>query len=165
MLTRTPQEGIRSLFLVDIENLCGSGRLSERTVTSAAAALFASHARGPLDHVVVACDQANLAAVEFGLVGHSHVVKCGHGADGADRKLLEFAVSLYAAGFDRLVLASGDHIFAPAVAQRAAAGQMTTVVTRRLALSKRLRMAAAAVVYLAPSQTQRAAVAPAGASA
>ena len=49
---------------------------------------------------------------------------------------------------DRLILVSGDHIFAEVVEELKSAGISTTVVTHRQSLSNQLRIAATHIQYL-----------------
>lgn len=72
-----------------------------------------------------------------------------HGIDGADRALLaEAAPAFVSTHDDRVVVASGDHGFAPLVVELDAAGVWVCVVNRREALARRLREVAPVVWYL-----------------
>ena len=66
------------------------------------------------------------------------------GKDGADTVLLEAIgdVAWIAGHYDRIVLASGDHIFANAVAALKAAGVRVIVISPDTGLSARMRLAA-----------------------
>ena len=69
-------------------------------------------------------------------------VLAGHGRDGADKALLEFAdVRHIATRYDRVVVGSGDHIFAPLVSELMAAGVMVTVVAPSKSIAWALRLA------------------------
>ena len=72
----------------------------------------------------------------------------GYGADGADRALLEVLTYDVHRRFERVVIASGDGIFAESVALLTQRGTHTTVVAHERGLSARLRMAASEVVLL-----------------
>ena len=63
--------------------------------------------------------------------------------DAADRELLEAATDYVAHGIERVIVASGDHAFAP-LARHAE----LHVLTYRRSLSHRLRMAATSISYL-----------------
>ncbi len=75
-----------------------------------------------------------------------YVVRSGR--DGADLALLEVIAENVVTRFESVVLASGDRIFAPAVADLAAAGVATTVIGRRGHIARALHQAAARVIYL-----------------
>ena len=73
----------------------------------------------------------------------------GKGIDGADLALLSAIQSeRFRPDIDRLILVSGDHIFAEAVEELKSAGILTTVVTHRQSLSNQLRIAATHIQYL-----------------
>ena len=80
------------------------------------------------------------------------------GPDGADLELLNVLLhEEVAARFTRVVIGSGDGVFARAAASLATAGVRVTVVSRRDSLSSRLAFAAGEVIYLDAPQTATAA--------
>lgn len=97
----------------------------------------------PWDQVVIGCSHVSLLSAMVGWPGAHFVVRSG--PDGADRALLEVLDDDIAGRFAGLVLVSGDHIFAPAIARTS---MRTTVVSHRASLSARLRIAASSVKYL-----------------
>jgi hypothetical protein len=137
----------RCLHLVDVENLIGQPRPTSQQV-AACRDRFAELA-GVGDHVIVSCNHGALASVGWTWTGARYVVRSGpDGADLAILGVIEFeGVS---ARFSRVVLGSGDGIFAEAVARLGASGVDVTVVSRPEALSKRLGLAATHVLTLTP---------------
>jgi hypothetical protein len=143
----------RTLHLIDIENLAG------RPIPDAVDVLlvrYRYHKRvglGANDQAIVACNHLALRQVGFSWPGVRILVRSGQ--NGADRELLDvIGHENVAERFGGIVIASGDHIFAPAAAGLAAQGCHLTVASRRLALSRRLQLAAHRVIYLdAPDLT------------
>ena len=74
------------------------------------------------------------------------------GPDGADLALLAVLQHDHiAARFARVVIASGDHIFAPAVTDLTTSGCSVTIATRRGHLSRTLQLAGSdRIIYLDP---------------
>ena len=70
------------------------------------------------------------------------------GRDGADFALLDVLTENIPGRYEQVVLASGDGIFAPAVAQLAVAGVPTTVLGLRGCVARPLQLAATRVIYL-----------------
>lgn len=145
--TRRPN---RSLHLIDVENLTGSGTpstvdLVDRRVEYASLGLV-----GPCDHLVIASNP--YIAVDVGMTWPCARLTVAHGADGADRAL---ATVVFTEGVDRrydhVVVASGDAYFVEAVVALQHAGVPVTVVSRSDALSNRLRLAATNVIVLGPT--------------
>lgn len=103
---------MRSLHLIDIENLLGDPWITGPAVGDTYEAALAAGEHRPGDLVYVAANRWMLA--ELGFVAHTpcHLF-VAHGEDGADIALLAHAPPEWVAKrFDRLVIASGDHIFA-----------------------------------------------------
>ncbi|MCU0259312.1 MAG: NYN domain-containing protein, partial [Solirubrobacteraceae bacterium] len=89
------------------------------------------------DEVILATSHATAKAVWFAWPAGRRLVRSG--ADGADLALLDVIHGeALADRFDRVVIASGDGIFAPACAELDAAGCRVLVVSRPGALSRRL---------------------------
>lgn len=112
----------RTLHLIDIENLCGSGVLTDEMVETMWRRYAAAVPIGPTDCVVVAVGRRNGLAL-FGLpAGVRRLIGVG-GADSADHALLEAAQPTWTSSrFGRVTIASADHIFAARARELAAAG-------------------------------------------
>jgi hypothetical protein len=136
----------RRLVLVDIENIAGGPCLSAETVRWVKQTVTDAVHIGSSDHVVVATSHIGLLQVGCNWRGIRYVVRSGR--DGADLALLDVLAEDIPARYQQVVLASGDGIFAPAVAQLAAAGVTTTVLGRRDRIARPLQLAASGVVYL-----------------
>ncbi len=144
--TKSPLSRGRQLVLVDIENLAGGACLRAAAVRSAKEGLVATGQIGAKDHVVIGTSHIGLVQVGSTWEGVRYVVRSGR--DGADLALLDVIAEDVAHRFESVVLASGDRIFAPAVADLAAAGVATTVIGRRGHIARALHQAAARVIYL-----------------
>jgi|DEB0MinimDraft_10_1074344.scaffolds.fasta_scaffold00334_9 1-aminocyclopropane-1-carboxylate deaminase/D-cysteine desulfhydrase-like pyridoxal-dependent ACC family enzyme len=126
----------RTIVLVDLENLCGSGDPS-LAECQWAQILVASVTNDPQAHVVVAVSHHAAKVAMFAWVGGRILMKSG--PNGADLALLEVIdQENVAERFDRVVVASGDGIFADAVAKLAEAGIVVDVVSPESGASKRL---------------------------
>lgn len=139
----------RTLHVVDVENICGGPDQVETMGKESAAAYGRAAGLAPGDHLLVACNPALLF----------HSADCfpgarllgAHGPDGADRALLGALadVDWIAARFDRVVIGSGDHCFAPVLTALRARGIMAGVVAREGSISGSLRRAASFIRLLA----------------
>jgi hypothetical protein len=132
--------------LVDIENITGGACLTDAAVRSAKQALAGTGQIGEADHVVIGTSHIGLVQVGSNWDGVRYVVRSGR--DGADLALLNVLGENVAARFESIVLASGDGIFAPAVAALAAAGVPTTVIGWWGHVSRSLQLVASQIVYL-----------------
>ena len=143
----SPDLDQRTLNVLDIENLAGEipsvpqvvGRIRE---------WFLSQAFGrPGDHFLGAC--SHLAIEKVGFAWPEVRWRARSGPDGADLALLEaIREERVAERFSKVVIASGDGIFAPVAADLAAAGVEVVVVSRPASLSRRLELAATRFVPL-----------------
>lgn len=130
---------VRTLHLLDVENLVGGVGAGIEAVAPALAAYRRTVEIGPDDHVVLGTGTELAFAAKAAWPGT--LLRIGKGVDGADRALLstlypEFIASHY----HRLVVGSGDHAFAPLVADlRARRVAVLVVVRDRSALSADLR--------------------------
>jgi hypothetical protein len=133
----------RTLRLVDIENMVGSCQLSLGDVARARVRINAAIAPRAQDHTVIAASHYNAPAAYFGWTDPVRRL-ARSGKDGADLALLEVIadVSWVAARYDRVVVASGDHAFAPAVAELKGAGVEVIVIRPDTGFSARMRLAA-----------------------
>lgn len=126
----------RTLHVVDIENLAGgSGGCADEAV-----ARYRETVRvAPGDHAVIASGPTMLVAAAHAWPGAC--VRLGRGLDGADDALLEeLDPGFVAAHYDRVVIGSGDHAFAPAVVALRRLGVAVIVVgPEPMAISRELR--------------------------
>ena len=137
----------RTLHLVDIENLAGGSRADRATLSWATQAYGEAVRYRSHDHRIVACGPR--LAYEVGLLWPGALLKVGRGIDGADRVLGDHAdPSFVGAHYDRVVVGSGDHYFAPVVAELIGAGLDVAVVCRRDALARSLDVVAPVVWLL-----------------
>jgi hypothetical protein len=142
----------RTLHLVDIENLAGTGLPAEWEVAGVQREYATRVGVGPMDQVVIGCNHKALPATGHGWPGARYLVRSG--PDGADTELLAVIEGENVAGrFTRVVIASGDGGFTWAAAALAAAGCQVTVVSRRTGLARTLRLGAQNVIYLDPTAT------------
>jgi hypothetical protein len=143
-----PSRRARTLHLVDVENLVGGTNLRPGDVREVAR-LYRSAARiRDRDHVIVASSHHCAPLVWFEWDPSARrLVRSG--SDGAELALLAVVETERPVGsFDRLVIGSGDGIFAETAARLQQAGVAVSVVTRPEALSRRLRFAVRDVRYL-----------------
>lgn len=104
----------RELHLIDIENELGTGQVKATDIARFRTYYLKAN-NVPADaHIVVASSSSqNLLESAFGWPGARTVWFPGH--DGADRALLEIAYEENVEKrYDKVVIASGDHIFAEA---------------------------------------------------
>ena len=103
----------RCLHLVDIENLLGNPRPAD---TQQAVEVFETYLVAavwhPGDLVVVASNPGLMKTLAFQLPDIPSSWRCIRGADGADRLLLQAVPNRLHTRFSRLVIGSGDGIFA-----------------------------------------------------
>jgi hypothetical protein len=149
----------RTLHLVDIENLLGTAdpRCGEVDQIASLYAVVAGVA--PMDQEVIASSHrcAKSAWFEWRTTARRLVRS---GIDGADRALLEVLENEQPGRrYSRVVIGSGDGIFAEPAARLQASGINVTVVTREHSLSRRLRLATLDVRFLDGPLAEGAAVA------
>ena len=130
----------RSLHLIDIENLLGTGDFT-RSAAVAARDLYRDIVGiGPADLVTIASNHSAMLRTADWPEGARRLVRSG--TDGADQRLLAVLEhEQIAARFTRVVIASGDGIFAEPGARLQHAGCAVTVVSRPESLSRRLSFA------------------------
>ena len=113
--------GVRTIFLVDIENICGMSNPSLQAVKNARRLILGVMSpNNPNDVFVLGCDPANASNVKRGFPQTSRdgsKVRFGiakSGKDGGDRALIYWVENNLndVSQWDRIVLCSGDHIFA-----------------------------------------------------
>jgi hypothetical protein len=138
----------RTLHLVDVENLLGDPHSSEAAVRMVLARYRRMHLRSG-DQVVIAANPQ--MGVKAKMAWPEALVRWAVGPDGADNALLaEAQPDDIARRFDRLVVASGDHIFAQLVKDVKARGVAVLVVHRRGSLSNDLRRNTVVMALEAP---------------
>lgn len=129
----------RTLHLVDLENLIGDP-LAERDVALATLDTYLDLAAWqPDDHIILATNPWLMAKIAFDLPvdASRHAV---HGKDGADTMLLSLApTELVTTRYGRLVIGSGDGIFANRARTVREHGIPVDVVARANGCSTRLR--------------------------
>lgn len=136
-----------TLFLGDIENLAGASSPTARDVQQIDSLIHRVFSHMRLQEVV-ACDAHNAAVVWFNWL-HDARRLIGRGPDGADLELM--SVLYYEEverRFQRVIIGSGDHIFAEPAMRLAAAGVQVVVAVGRGYCSARLRRAVEDVVHL-----------------
>ena len=138
----------RTLHLVDIENLMGGPFAGEHALQSASAEYRRVAAVRPSDIVTVACNPA--LAFDAGDAWPEAELRVGPGPDGADRALLSRISDdrWVARRFDRVVIGSGDGIFANATGALKQWGVAVGVVSLKTSLAFPLRQCADFVWHL-----------------
>ena len=147
MITRAAIHQNRTLHLVDADNLTG-GPTEAACVAHQAAHLYRTAAQSRLgDQTIVGSDWRSAAATAFAWLGaRLHLTT---GRDAVDHALIdEMTVDYIAPRFGRVVVGSGDGIFADAVRELRAAGLTVEVVAPRHGVSYRLYPAASNIVRI-----------------
>ena len=140
MTTTSSVPSQRSLHLLDLENLVGDPRADEQLVRDTLARYLRVARWRPGDHVIIASNPGLMHHVVFAppVPWNAHAT-CG--PDGADLMLLSLAPpELVARCYDRLVIGSGDHIFAARAHTARDLGVEILVVARAGGCSSRLRV-------------------------
>lgn len=135
-----------TLFLGDIENLAGASSPTVGDVRQIDSLIHRAFGVGLLE--VLACDAHNAEVVWFNWA-HDARRLVGRGSDGADLELV--GVLLHEEverRFQRVIIGSGDHIFAEPAMRLAAAGVQVVAAVGRGYCSTRLRRAVTNVVHL-----------------
>ncbi len=138
-----------SIHVIDIENVIGTATPSPDEILSAHAAYTAAVGAEEGDHWMVA--SSHICAKHLWLVWPQQpcAFKVRSGRDGADYEILDFlSIPQNLRRAERLVLASGDGIFAPTVDGLVEMGMEVLVVSRPEALSRALAAAATDVLTL-----------------
>jgi hypothetical protein len=140
----------RAVHLVDAENLLATASPGPADVRWLTASYAERVGFGPMDQVIIACSHLAFKTIGFCWRGPQYLLRSG--PDGADLALLAvLRRDNIAARFPRVVIASGDRIFAPAVTALATSRCEVTVASRRDRLSRSLEHAARhRVIYLDP---------------
>ncbi len=147
-----PTHDIRTLHLVDLENLVGDPMAGKAEALGALDQYLdlADYRRG--DQVIIAANPGMICEVGFDIPVpcNQHAAR---GKDGADLVLLShIEPSQVAVRFDRLVIGSGDGEFADTAIAVRDCGAPVLVVTRRRSLSNRLQGVGLGIRFL-PERT------------
>lgn len=138
---------VRTLHLVDIENLAGAAIPSLTQVMEVQGRYAQRMAFGADDQVVMASSHLGLVNAALGWPHARYRVRSG--PDGADLELLDVLMhENVAARFTHVAIGSGDGVFGRAAQSLASGGVWITVVSRQGSLSPRLAHAARRVIYL-----------------
>jgi hypothetical protein len=142
----------RTIHLIDAENIAGTGRPTRLDLDAGRAVLEAATRPRPGDHTVVAASVGN--ALLVGLTWPHAQLLVGHGPDGADVALLDWAASADLLDrFDGVVIASGDFAVVGITTSLRAAGLPVVVASWRESCSKVLAGVATCVRWLDPLPT------------
>jgi hypothetical protein len=139
MTSSTTSSTLRTLHLVDLENLIGDPHADAPTALATFAAYLDVARWLPDDHVIIATNPWMMGKIVFDLPvpASPHAV---HGHDGADLMLLSLSPPEWVAKrFDRLVIGSGDWIFANRAQTVSDRGVMVDVIARPDRCSAQLR--------------------------
>ena len=143
----------RTLHLVDVENLCGLEMPLEGHIRSTLDRYRTWMAVGELDQDILAVGRQT--AFFAGRAWPGARCAFGHGNDGADLALLDRSnITHVMQRYNRVVLASGDHIFAPLVVEPLESRVDVTVVDATRSIARDLRLALPEIRHLAiPTET------------
>ena len=134
------QRQVSELHLVDVENLLGTPWFTRQAVADLRRAYdIVSAASNPAHYLIGTSASQNLVDAGLGWAQGKFVF--APGKDGAERALLAEATLAAAARYDRVVIGSGDGIFADFAASLQSAGVKVSVVSRQRSLSRALSMA------------------------
>jgi len=123
-----PQGQPRTYHIVDVENLCGTGRPTSHEVRRAMSSYARAVAMKEFDQGRAAMSYSQERAHLFDLPRQLRWVVAGTGHDAADDALLgDCDPELLARSFDRVVIATGDHRFAGLAAELRTRGVHITV--------------------------------------
>jgi len=137
----------RQLVLIDIENIVGSSTPSETSVAFALTELEYLLSDFHSSQVVIGCSHRTAKVVAFMCPTFRHLWQSG--PNGADFALLRVLTDeMVAERFKKVVICSGDGIFADVAARLGSVGVCVSVVSLEGHLSNRLRLAAKRVIEL-----------------
>lgn len=133
----------RTVHLVDLENIVGSGDISAAAADHARAVYLASGLVATDDHVIVGISHHNLMAAGLAWSAARHVVRSG--PNGADLALKDVMVTEHLEQrFGACILLTGDGGFAHSTAALINHGLPVGVVEPKGRLASTLRLAASA---------------------
>lgn len=141
----------RNIHVIDIENLCDSAIVTALQVEDALTDYQRVVSIGGADLVIIAANTTNAPTAY--LTAHrmlsARLLPPTDGKDAADLALIEAIEDTPdITSFNTVFIASGDHIFAPALARIAAQGVNTVAVGRTWSISPQVRMAAHSTIRL-----------------
>ena len=145
----------RQLVVVDLENLCGGSEAVEARHDDVRRELSATLNTETTSFTVVAYGRFVQDAIpELPFNWPKARILVGSGIDGADLRLLEVLdTEPVAERSMRIVLCSGDGIFAESVARLVASGHHVTVFARPGTISRRLALVANEVIEMLDGNT------------
>lgn len=139
----------RELHLIDVENLLGTPYYTAAAVCALRTTYDrVSETGSAAQQVIGTSASSNLLTAALAWGGARPVFE--NGPDGADRALLAAGEYAPEQRFGRIVIGSGDHVFATYAADLQRKGVEVTVVCRPESLSRVLRLAVHDVRYLRP---------------
>ncbi|MGP5623196.1 NYN domain-containing protein [Candidatus Corynebacterium faecigallinarum] len=141
----------RSIHFLDLENLCDHAVLTEQLVEDTLADYIRTVGIGDSDQVIIATNSHNAAVgyLAANRMLNARFLPPGTGRDAADLALIDaIDHTPNLNSFATVVIGSGDHIFAFALARLATHGITATAVSRVRALSAQVRLAAHSVIRL-----------------
>ena len=139
----------RTTMLVDVENGCGCADLVPCRQSKLQDHLLGLVGPGQVQVVYATGPRARGLSPTLLWDWGRHRYLCGYGVNGADLALINFAnndPAIFRSA--RVVIVSGDGIFAPLATALVAQGTHVTVVARRGTLSAALRLVAHKIEYL-----------------
>ncbi|MDA8317156.1 MAG: hypothetical protein M0010_18595 [Actinomycetota bacterium] len=152
----------RAFHALDLENLVGAfgrkRRARAATLEGAVRAAIANYVRvaglGECDHGVAVGSRRFVRIAAFELPHQIAWRVSAPVPDGADQALLDLCdPGFLAQHYERVVIGSGDHFFAPFAAQLAGLGVAVDVVARHGACSSELRRCVRRVVMLGEAES------------
>jgi hypothetical protein len=130
---------LRELHLIDIENELGTAR-PQRADIARFREFYIKRNNVPKDAHIVIGASSGATMLEAAVGWLNARTEWTAGPDGADRALISVALDENVdKRFGRVVIASGDHIFADAASRLIALGVHVTVFSRATSLSNKLR--------------------------
>lgn len=137
----------RAVHLIDVENICGTPLLTPTQVAWTYRRYRELVHIGAMDQVIMASAHINVQAGYLGWPDARREMRSG--PDGAELRLAEIIADEHLSQrFERVYVASGDHLLAKPLASLASLGAHTTVVSWHDSLSAELRLAAHHTIYL-----------------
>jgi len=147
--THPSNRPVRSLHLVDLENLAMDPDPSDRVLDEALSAYHSLVPPSRADLVILSASTRLSHRIAFHVERLGRLLPAGGGPNAADLALLgEAPVRWVVERFDRLVIVSGDGIFSDLSDRVRRAGREVCVASWRAPLSRRLTAAASNVCIL-----------------
>jgi hypothetical protein len=147
MATKFCQRAASELHLIDVENLVGTPWFTKHAVGNLRRVYdTVSSASNPAHYLVGTSAAPNL--IEAGLGWAQGQLVFSRGKDGAERAMLAEMTIATASRYNRVVIGSGDGIFADLAASLQSAGVAVCVVSRPRSLSNALSLAVRDVRFL-----------------